>query len=277
MGDSVLGDLIKEEAYKDAFKISYTKWEPPKEIKKINRISICTTCMGRCSDIKQTYIKNIEDNKDYPKIEFVLLNYNSQDDLDQYVKANLMVYIEKRILNYYKTIEPKYYSMTKSRNINIRVARGDIVNNVDADHFIHKGFAEQINKIANVFPERVVFCKSKYKNRGRVGLYRKEAIKLLGGYDEIIEGYGFDDHNLVSRAVKLGFKAVKFGGDFCDITEDHRRHPIDNYENKDWKYTQRKNTLISLLNIKLERYQANRKQHWGKAHLLKNFKEEIDI
>ena len=61
------------------------------------------------------------------------------------------------------------------------------------------------------------------------------------------------------------------------ITEDHRRHPTGNYKIKDWRYTQRRNSLISLLNLYHQRYTANENHHWGKAHLIKNFSEEIDV
>ena len=276
MGDSVLSSIIREGEYDKAFKVYYEKWEKPKKIKKYNSISICTNAMNRCSDIITTYKQNIEDSLDYKKVEFVLLNYNSMDNIDDYVKNNLMEYIERGILNYYKTIEPKYYDMCHSRNITFKLAKGDYVCSVDADHFIHKGFPDRINMLANIFPKKTVFCKSKYKCRGRLCFRKDEFINLLGGYDEDLKGYGFDDKNLLCRAIKLGFIAVKFGGEYCSITKNHKRHQSTNYKDY-WRWTQRKNTLISLLNIKLGILKANEGKHWGKAHLLKNFKEEIDI
>jgi len=274
MGDSVLYDLLKPQACIDAFHLDFSGYTLPEKVKKFHSISIVTTCMDRCSCIKQTYKKNIDDSLSYPNVEFVLINYNSKDDLDGYVRNNLIGYIESGILNYYRTNEPKYYSMCHSRNIGFTMAKGEIVCSVDADHYINKGFPERINSLANIFHEKTVFCKSKHKNRGRLCFRKKEFFEMLGGYDEAIKGYGFDDQDLLCRAARLGFKIVKFGGDFCRITEDHRRHPGKNYE-EHWRYTQRKNSLISLLNIKLGILKANEGKTTGKAFLIKNFKDDL--
>jgi len=274
MGDSVLYDLLKPEACVDAFHLDFSGYTLPEKAKRFHSISIVTTCMDRCSCIKQTYKKNIEDSLSYPNVEFVLLNYNSKDDLDDYVRNNLIEYIENGVLSYYKTSEPKYYSMCHSRNIGFKMAKGEIVCSVDADHFINTGFPEKINLLANIFSGKAVFCKSKHKNRGRLCFRKKEFIELLGGYDESIEGYGFDDQDLLCRAARQGFTIAKFGGEFCTITEGHSRHPGKNYK-EHWRYTQRKNTLISLLNIKLGILKANEGKTFGKAFLTRNFKDDL--
>lgn len=274
MRDKVLLELINKEFLDKYFTFQYVYSDKP--VIKNYSISICTNCMNRVEDIKRTLEKNILDNIDYPKIEFVLLNYNSQDNLDEWVKNNMMEYIDKGILNYYRTTEPKFYSMTHSRNITFKVAQGDIVNNVDGDHYINKGFANVVNILANQKHKRTVFVKSRQKNRGRLGFFKKEFL-WLGGYNEEIEGYGFDDEDLLARAYHSGFNIMKFGGEYMKITDGHKRHVMDNYKNKDWKYTQRKNTLISLLNLVYKRFRANQGKKWGSAILVRNFKEEVRI
>lgn len=279
MSDGILRQIVKDEAWEKFASPQYMSISDPfsEPIKTYYKISICTTCMGRLADIKQTYIQNIKDNEGYPKIEFVLLDYNSRDGLGDWVKSNLMEYIDRGIVNYYRTTEPEYYSMTHSRNIAFKVATGDIVNNVDADHFTNKDFAAYVNMIANRRSSQVAFVKSTQKNRGRLGFFKNEFRDVLGGYNEDIMGYGYDDADLLHRATMFGFIAVKFGGEFMRITDDHERHPTGNYENTNWKYTQRRNTLISLLSIAGGYHKANRGRHWGKAKLMKNFVEEISI
>ena len=51
------------------------------EVKRQHKISICTTCMNRLDDLKQTLPQNILDNADYTRTEFVLIDYNSSDGL----------------------------------------------------------------------------------------------------------------------------------------------------------------------------------------------------
>jgi len=280
MRDDFLLGLTNEDVWEKYFNLEYVLPEFINPIRKEYKISICTTCMGRTYDLKKTYVTNLIDNiETYPNTEFVLLNYNSNDDMDDFVKHELSEYIKEGYLNYYKTIEPKFYSMTHSRNIAFKIASGDIVNNVDADHLTLFGFSKRINEIANQFDtDKLVFIKSKQTNRGRLGFFKSRFIDDLGGYDESFgSAYGFDDEDILCRAYHLGFTITKFTGDFCQVVEHHKRHFIDNYPDKDWKYTQRRNALISLCNIACKKFKANMNQHWGKAHLIKNFEQEIDI
>ena len=42
------------------------------KVKKHYRVSFCTTCMDRLSDLRLTLPKNIKYNLEYPNVEFVL-------------------------------------------------------------------------------------------------------------------------------------------------------------------------------------------------------------
>src|SRR6187402_102950 len=101
---------------------------------KKNRISFCTVCMNRIEHLKQTLPKNIEDNIAYGNLEFLLLDYNSKDGLEEWVESEMKEYIDKGILHYYKTTEPEYFHRSHSRNMIIKKATGDIVCNIDADN-----------------------------------------------------------------------------------------------------------------------------------------------
>lgn len=268
-----LAHLVTNEVWNKYLQVNYFEPKNFKPIKQQYKVSICTTCMDRLDHLKQTYIQNIEDNLDYPNIEFVLLNYGSKvDDVDTWVKESLSSYIDKGIVNYYKTTEPKHYSMTHSRNIAFKLAAGDIVNNVDADHFTNKGFVTHINLLANQV-RHPIFVKSHQKNRGRLGLFKKDFL-YLGGYDEQIRDYGFDDKDLVHRAVATGFKIIKFTGEYFTLVANHTRHFEANYYNKDWRYTQDRNALLSLFNISIGKFIANQNQEWGKTLVTKNLKDE---
>jgi len=279
--DKALLDLIRPEVWNLQLSNFYpNEREFNKPAKKQHKISVITTCMGRADDIKKTFIKNVLDNIEYPRVEFVLLNYSSKDDLDAWAKGSLPKYIEKGVVNYYRTVDDyKYFMLSHSKNIAFKVATGDIINNVDADNFTNKGFAERVNLLANqVDTTKIIFTKSYRRNRGRLGFYKNEFVKTLGGYDENLIDYGYEDPDLFHRANAMGFKAWRFGGEFLTLVDGHRQHNhISNYENRDWMYTQRRNTLLSLLNLTGGYHRANKHRHWGKARLIKNFKEEISI
>ena len=69
-------------------------------------ISFCISCRGRLHHLRRTLPQNIADNRDYPNLEFILLDYNSTDGLGEWVKHELSEEIANGQLNYYFTSQP---------------------------------------------------------------------------------------------------------------------------------------------------------------------------
>ena len=117
--------------------------------KEFLKLSFCTVCMNRLMHIRETFIQNIMDNESYPSIEFNLLNYNSNDDMDGWVRDNLSGYLQAGIVKYYHTKEPRYFERSHSRNMIFKLSGGDILCNIDADNFTGKDFAFFVNRTLN--------------------------------------------------------------------------------------------------------------------------------
>ncbi|MGB5820427.1 MAG: glycosyltransferase family A protein [Saonia sp.] len=174
------------------------------------KISFCTVCMNRLHHLKQTLPQNIEDNIDYGNIEFVILNYNSQDGIDEWITANFSEYIDNEILTYIKTKQPKHFQMSHSKNVVAKHANGNIVCNVDADNFLGKGFANFINKNFKTDENIYLAVDKKIAPRdcyGRICV-RKADFMYLRGYDESMTGYGFEDFDFRNRLGLLGRKTI---------------------------------------------------------------------
>ena len=109
--------------------------------------------MNRLVHLKETLPINIDGNLNYPNVEFVILDYNSPDGLEQHVYQYWRKYIDQGILHYYKTTEPTVFHMSHAKNVAALLARGEVVVNVDADSFIGPGFvaftAETMRKTTN--------------------------------------------------------------------------------------------------------------------------------
>lgn len=266
---------LKELEQDPNFKFEAKIWDGSlkKDVIKNYKISLCTTCMNRTHDLKQTLPKNIETNSEYNNVEFVVLDYNSKDGLGDWIKESMMQHIDSGKLVYYRTETPQFYSMTKSRNLAFKVASGDIVNNVDADNFVNQGFAEYVNILANQQTEKAIFAKGKKMLRGRLGFWKKEFIEILKGYSENIENYGNDDHDLLNRAWLAGFTMMWYGGKYYS-NNGSRKHQTSNMKEKDWKLTEIQNKVISAENI-IKRKIPGNDGSWGVDVLVKNFKEEI--
>ena len=181
----------------------------PKEVdslKYAHKISFNITCMNRLHHIKQTLQQNIHDNFLSEQVEFNLLDYNSTDGLERWVKQQGELF-DTGIFNYYKTITPTYYHRTHSRNMAFRLSTGDIVCNLDADNYLGEGFAAYILNLFCMSDEKV-FYTPRYSERdviGRLCLWRKHFLSV-NGYNEALPGYGLEDIELYYRLWNSGIE-----------------------------------------------------------------------
>ena len=86
-------------------------------------ISVCVTCMNRLSDLIQTLPKNIQDNADYPNAEFLLLDYNSTDGLEEWVHDTMREHLDSGRLRYCRT-EASRFCPNHSRNVSFARSTG---------------------------------------------------------------------------------------------------------------------------------------------------------
>jgi len=174
------------------------------------KIAFCITCMNRLKHLQQTLEKNIHDNYLIGRVEFILLDYNSQDGLQEWVYNNMLKYIEEGILVYYKTTEPAHYLRSHSRNMAFRLANATILCNLDADNYLGKGFADfmlhEFSNQENIFYTTNYSCDGTY---GRICVRRKDFISVRG-YNEALQGWGFEDNDFYYRFFLKGIKPMSF-------------------------------------------------------------------
>jgi len=174
------------------------------------KIAFCTTCMNRLSHLEQTLGKNIQDNYMPGQVEFVLLDYNSQDGLDKWVQNQMKKYIDEGILVYYKTTEPTHYLRSHSRNMAFRLANATILCNLDADNFLGKGFADfmlqEFSKHYNIFYTNNYSFNDTF---GRVSVRTGDFLSIRG-YNEALKSYGYEDNDFLNRLALSGLKPMSF-------------------------------------------------------------------
>lgn len=180
------------------------------------KISFCTVAMNRRKHIEKTLLSNIIDNCSYINNEFILLDYNSMDNLENYIHDHLKEYIDSGKLKYFKTLRPQFFNRAHSRNVAFKLASGDIICNVDADNFTGMNFSDYIN---NEFlaKNRIFLSNTGYVNQqdilGRICVKREDFLKI-GGFDERFVNYGFEDYDFCNRLKISGLTQNPF-----DITK----------------------------------------------------------
>jgi predicted glycosyltransferase involved in capsule biosynthesis len=205
------------------------------------KISFCTSCTNRLHHIKETFINNLEKNIDYGDVEFVLLNWNSRDGMDDWVSCNLQKYIESGVVKYLHSKKAKEFEMARTKNVTARNASGDIVCWVDGDNFLSKDYAFYLNDVFNKNQDiilnnivRVTKKREAKSNWGRIAMLKKYFTEV-NGYDETFKGWGWEERDFKQRIIgKFKLNDVKFEKQDCNYIEHKntfnrpRRTNIDN-------------------------------------------------
>lgn len=173
--------------------------------------------MNRLHQLKQTLMKNLEDTANYSNLEIVLLDYNSQDGMEEWVKTHLMRYIESKRLIYYRTTDPESWNPSHSKNLAFKLADGDIICGIWADYYTGKGFPEYVNNCfktdSNCVLTPIDFPRTRKDYAapgdvlGKVCVKKVDFLKVRG-FDERMDKHGFEDYDFINRLEMIGLKRV---------------------------------------------------------------------
>lgn len=159
--------------------------------------------------MKETLPQNISDNADYPNVEFVVLDYNSKDGLDDWMCGFLKANPVANQVAYYRERSAKFFDPRNAKNAAHLLASGDVVVNIDADNFTGPGYASALAAVFATTDKLFVTAKTAIRSMCGKIAFRKEDFIALRGYDEIFRGWGWEDPDLTQRAVAAGFREIK--------------------------------------------------------------------
>lgn len=137
-----------------------------------------------------------------PPVEIVVINYNSEDDLDDYIKS-VTGLIEPNTLVYQKHTQRKYFHMAHSKNLAALTSSGEYIVTMGADILLDPQFIAFIR--AAILKNRPVWLCA-HKSFGGVVVCQRQEFIDAGGYDERFEFYGPEDRDFVARLQRRGGK-----------------------------------------------------------------------
>lgn len=215
-------------------------------------ISFCTTCKGRLWQLEKTLFRNLlilNENS-----EIVLLNYQSPDNLEEYIFSNFKKELESGKLKYYSLQNSFSFTMSYAKNVAHKLASGDILFNLDADNYIYLGLQEELSNLRDneIHIPNYLNLNSKEGCYGRLG-YSKKLFYKLNGYDETILGMKADDYDLVQRSLNK-FKTKQ-------IQAKRSVSCIQNSKEEKLLYTKRSSSDLPYPPV-------NYPKTWGKATVL---------
>jgi N-terminal domain of galactosyltransferase len=187
--------------------------EPFGNMESMPSITCVTACMGRLHHLKHTLARNINWNRNYPRIDWLVLDYNCPDETGRWIFDNLGDELKSGMLNCWHTEEPINFHYSHARNMAARLATGDILCLVDADNFTGPDFAFYLareltgrNALVGCRMEGDQFAPANDLGTcGRLAIMRTQFFRM-GGYDEAMLGWGYEDIDFFIRLQLAGIK-----------------------------------------------------------------------
>ena len=163
--------------------------------------------MDRLSHLRESLPINLLNCRNYD-VEFIILNYNSKDDMNSWILENYKKDISSEIIKLYHTKDPEYFHMSHSKNMASSLCGGDILVNLDVDNVLSDEFMEWILDKFESNMNYIIRSDPKYPGMGGKICVSKINHEKLGGYDETFIGWGFEDEDYINRGCDMGLELL---------------------------------------------------------------------
>lgn len=191
---------------------------------------------------------------DNPSAEFIVLNYNSPDNLDSWIVQHL-----SRRLRYVRMRTASAFHFAHAKNLAAKATRHDILVSLDADTFAGRGLESRIVELFSEDPERLV----QVGRGGTVALLRDDFFRLRG-YDESMQGWGYEDVDLIARAGRAGLPRYRLRRRRFESRIEHTDEERERFAGVSMNESRRKNYRIYCQNRRARMTCANT-ETWGMA------------
>jgi hypothetical protein len=182
---------------------------------------------------------------------------------------------------YYSVTGHRHFHHAHAKNIAHRLARGEIVCNLDADNFTGFGFAQYL--IDAFSSGKSIMVRSPGGLNGTFGriAMRKMDFEAIGGYDERMDyGWGYEDTDLIKRAIMAGMEEHYIpptNGFLTAIEHDDLERTQYNRIKIFRHFSRQCHKSLSLETLSRGGFVANAGKLWGKARAIRNFADIVEI
>lgn len=194
-------------------------------------ISLCIPCMNRVHNLRQTLPLVIEAANASPPVEIVVLNYNTDDDLDEYI-ATINGLEEPNSLLYRRyTGKRKYYHSTHARNLTVLASSGEYIIQLDTEIILPHDFMAYIRgRLEATHP--VWMCEGEV---GRCIIVQRQEFIEAGGYDERFDVYAPEDKDICLRLHRRGGTFELFPSRLITAIETSNREKLENLDQERYR------------------------------------------
>lgn len=202
--------------------------------------------------------------------EIVLLDYASTDGLAGWVMRECEDMLRSGLFNFYKLSGNRPFHASHAKNVAHRLGKGNVLCNLDADNTLTLTYVAWLRRIFGQGSAITVPTDHDYGGGfGRIALTRED-FHALGGYDEALQGWGYEDNDLLLRAGKQGIRGVPIPRGVVQFKRHEDSERVLAAGTNEVMQSRRKNEKISQAAIDAGRIVANRGVRWGRAENLQH-------
>lgn len=228
-------------------------------------ISFCTAIKNRLRQFSQVFNRNIHVIKTTPETQWVILNFNSNDNLHEFI----MSHINSLPINvkYIHDFTERPWHACIAKNMAHSFGDGEWLMNLDCDNYIADA-AECINQYDDA---DLVHMWSEINGDGTYGriAVKKNVFNTVGGYNEAFYPMAHQDVDLIARIRAIGFEIAHHIVDSDLAIPNDKNLSIANCKlgALTWKDYAEYNRAASAINLRLHRYVANQHEPYGRFKL----------
>ena len=161
----------------------------------MHRFTIVTTCKGRLDHLRQTLPQFVKQNN----VQVVVVDYSCPERTGDWVRQNFPE------VSLVEVKGEEYFRANHARNAGAARASASHLIFLDADTLVSDDFVPRVEQAlaAGIF---LRFRLPRRNDLNGACVVHAEAFHAVGGYDEVIEGYGGEEQELYWRLRRQGMK-----------------------------------------------------------------------
>jgi hypothetical protein len=233
-------------------------------------LSICTQLLDWNFGLKEalpTWLK-------FPCDEIIIFDFSfgkeaAKDVVDQFPDSRIKLFVPT---------SPTHFNTSVGRNISINLATNDMIfymdsdvkitNPIDTTNIKHDTFMQGCVSNDGIIRKNGYVISGHYWLNGvLLGNYimslsgscilLKKHFELLNGFDERMQGWGYNDYDFYNRLVKSGHKRIDFPNNVLQHIDHENEIRVKNFSDKSINVSDSKNKEISKLPWTINNKQIN--------------------
>jgi len=184
-------------------------------------ITFITTCRGRLAHLRET----LPSLAAQPDAAVIVVDYGCPDKSGAWVEANFPQ------VEVVRSDESTRFELARARNLGAQRVQSPWMCFIDADTRVDVGFSERLKPLLQA--GRFYQAEPRNIETWGTSICAKADFERIGGYDEVIQGWGKEDDDFYARLLLAGVRYGTFPGDMLHGIRHAEVERVAHYAVKD--------------------------------------------